>query len=299
MPTQRPPISLLSVVANIERHKIASGDPFLLLLCMQYPGTTDPTATQQYVRLVRDNNPITFDAGDGNGPQVYTPFNFSLGEISISSTGAVPELELKASNVMRALQSTLEQYAGAVGANLTLYVVNTANPAGEPELAMNFTVKQSVCDAKLVTMKLGASSPMRRLFPLFMYRPNYCAWQYMGTQCGYTTTAIATATTAGSATVTLSNAAAITAAMMTAGVSVTGPGIPKGTTLTALSGTTGTLSAPATATAAAAALSYFISTCSKTIDGTTGCQVHFPSSPLRGLFFPGIDSNGAAVASVA
>lgn len=230
MPTQRPPISLLSVVANIERHKIASGEPFLFLFCLQYPGTANPTATQQYVRLVRDNNPITFDAGDGNGPQEYTPFNFSLGEISISSTGAVPELELKASNVMRALQSTLEQYAGAVGGNLTLFVVNTANPAGEAELAMNFTVKQSVADAMFVTMKLGASSPMRRLFPLFMYRPNFCCWQYKSAQCGYTGT---------------------------------------------------------------------IPTCSKTIDGTTGCQAHFPSSPLRGLFFPGIDSNGASVASVA
>jgi len=229
VPTLRPPISLLSVVANIERHKIASDKPFLMLLCLQYPGSADPTAEQQYVRMVRDTDPLTFDAGDGNGPQTYTPFNFETGEIALSSTGAVPEMELKASNVMRVLQSTIEQYSGVVGANLTLYIVNVENPAGEPDLAMNFEVKQTVCDAKLVTFKLGASSPLRRLFPLFMYRPNFCCWQYKSAQCGYTGA---------------------------------------------------------------------MATCSKTIDGATGCKAHFPNSPMRGLFFPGIDSNGFVSASV-
>jgi phage-related protein len=247
VPTQRPPISLLSVVANIERHKLSSGEPFLLLFCLQYPGPADPDASQQYVRMVRNTDPVTFDAGDGQGPQEYTPFNFDVGEISISSTGAVPELEMHASNVMRALQSILEQFSGAVGASLSLFVVNAANPAGEPDLAMNFEVKQTVSDAKLVTIKLGASSPMRRLFPLFMYRSNYCCWSY--------------------------NSPALQA-KAAADSSFRNPG--------KQCGYIGSMS-----------------TCSKTIDGATGCKAHFPNSPMRGLFFPGIDSNGAAVASVA
>lgn len=202
MSTARPPFSLLSVVANIERHKIASGDPWLLLMSVQYPGSADPSATQQTIYLVRDANPFTFDCGDGNGPQTYQPFNFEVGELRVSTDNRMPVLELKASNVMRVLQTTIEQYSGLVGANLALYVVNTANPAGEAELQMNFTVVSTVCDAKQVTFKLGASSPMRRLFPLFMYRPNYCIWTYNspalqamaaanpswrnpGKQCGY------------------------------------------------------------------------------------------------------------------
>ncbi|HSU19901.1 MAG TPA: hypothetical protein VLI45_09190 [Acidobacteriaceae bacterium] len=230
MPTPRPAFTLLSLASNLERHKLASGEPWLLLLNLRYPGSADPNAAQQYVRLVRNPDPIVFDAGDGQGPQTYAPFNFEMGEFNLSTTGVVPEMDLKASNVMRALQATIEQYAGVVGADLNLYVVNQANLAGEPELAVAFTVKQSVCDAKLVTFKLGASSPLRRLFPLFMYRPNFCAWQYKGPQCGYV-----------------------------------GP----------------------------------MTSCSKTIEGATGCQAHFPTSPLRGLFFPGIDTNGAAIASVA
>jgi hypothetical protein len=225
----QPPYSLLSVIANIERHKLASGEPWILLLDLQWPGDVDPTAPQQHVRLVRNLDPITFDAGDELGPQVYTPFSFELGDVTIGNNGAVPECDLKASNVMRVLQTTIEQYAGVVGANLFLYVVNAANPAGEPELSMAFTVKQTVCDAKLVTFKLGASSPLRRLFPLLMYWPNFCGWRYKGAQCGYTGA---------------------------------------------------------------------MPTCSHTIDGATGCKAHFPDQPLRGLFFPGIDTNGAAVGSV-
>lgn len=202
MSTARPPFNLLSVAANIERHKIASGEPFLSLLCLQYPGSINPTAPQQYLRLVRNLDPVSFDNGDGNGLQVYQPFNFELGELAISSTGAVPQMDLKASNVMRILQTTIEQYGGCVGANLTLYFFCSANPAGEPDLTLGFTVQSAVCDLKLVTFKLGASSPLRRLFPLFMYRPNYCMWIYNspalqaqaaanpnfrnpGKQCGY------------------------------------------------------------------------------------------------------------------
>lgn len=176
--TGRPNFSLLSVAANLERHKIGSGEPWLLLLSIRYPGNSDPGAPQQYLRLVRNIDPVTFDAGDGQGPQVYTPFNFQIGDLSLSSNGSVPETEIQASNVMRALQGVIEQYAGVVGADLTLYVLNAANPTGEAELSMAFTVKQTVCDAKQVKFSLGASSPLRRLFPIHMFRPNYCVWQY-------------------------------------------------------------------------------------------------------------------------
>ncbi len=227
----QPVFSLLSVASNLERHKLASGEPWLLLMDLQWPGDVDPLAVQQHVRLVRNLDPVTFDAGDGNGPQVYTPFSFEMGDLTVGNNGSVPECEVKASNVMRVLQTIIEQFAGVVGANLYLYAVNTANPSGEAELAIAFTVKQTICDTKLVTFKLGASSPLRRLFPVHMYRPNFCAWRYKSAQCSYTGT---------------------------------------------------------------------MPTCSHTIDGATGCQAHFPNKGfLPALLFPGIDTNGAAIAGVA
>src|SRR3954447_7781544 len=113
----RPPYSLLSVVANIERHKIASGEPWLLLMDIEYPGDGAPTipgttTAQSHVRLVRDLDPITFDAGDGHGPQTYQPFNFKMGDLKVSSDGSVPDCEVQASNILRALQTVIEEYAG-------------------------------------------------------------------------------------------------------------------------------------------------------------------------------------------
>jgi hypothetical protein len=202
----------------------------LLLLQIVWPGDAQPGVATETLYLVRDVNPFTFDCGDGNGPQVYQPFNFSMGELKIGTDGSVPEVSITASNVMRVLQGVIEQYAGVVSGDAYLYAVNTANPAGEPDLALQFTIKQTTCNAKTVEFKCGAASPLRRNFPLFKYFPNACQWQYKSAQCGYTGA---------------------------------------------------------------------IPTCSKTIDGATGCKAHFPGVPLRGLFFPGIDTNGIMAASVA
>lgn len=375
MSTTRPPFSLLSVVANRERHNLASGEPWLLLMDLAWPGT-DPI-TDTHVRLVRNPDPVTFDANDGNGPQTYTPFNFQMGDLAVSSNGSVPDLEVQASNVMRALQATIEQYAGVVGASLDLYAVNTTNLAGEPDLTLSFTVKQTTSDAKVVHFKLGASSPLRRLFPIHMYRPNFCIWQYnspvlqaatlaatvnitanttsgsasvtsvsstvglsigisisgpgipagtridaigsgtltlsanatatatgialaavtlkdpAGAQCGYTGVAITGNTTSGSATV--SSVSSTT--NLSVGMIMLGPGIPANTSIDAIGTGTLTLSANATATATAAALTASLTTCDHTIDGANGCIAH--DNLLRIGTFPGIDTNGAAVASVA
>ena len=226
MPATRPSFALLSLASNLERHKLASGEPWLLLLDLEWPGDVDPNATQQHVRLVRDLDERVFDAQDGQGPQTYVPFNFEMGDVTVTGNGSVPETEIKASNVLRSLQTTIEQFGGVVGANVFLYVVNAANPAGEAELSLAFTVKQTVCDPKQVTFRLGAPNPLRRNFPLHMYRPNFCMWTYKGVQCGYA-----------------------------------GP----------------------------------MPTCSHTIEGETGCKAH--DNLVRIGTFPGIDTNGAAVAS--
>jgi phage-related protein len=249
MSTSRPSFALLSVVANIERHKLSSGDPFLLLMDLAWPPNVPPNE-QTHLRFVRDLNPIAFDAGDGNGAQEYTPFNFDMGDLKVATDGTVPDCEVMASNVMLALQQAIEQYAGAVGASLDLYVVNTTNLAGEPELALSFTVKQTTSDNKNVHFTLGASSPMRRLFPIFYYYQNYCMWRY-------------------NSPLLQSTAAAAIAA-----------GTPLKDPPGAQCGYIGTMT-----------------TCSHTIDGATGCQAH--GNLVRIGTFPGIGTNGSAVASVA
>jgi phage-related protein len=172
------PMAVLSLAAQRDKSKLASGDAWILLLDIIWSG--------QHFRLARNVDPITFDAGDGNGPQSYQPFNF---ELSVEEPGGaqLPTMILRASNTMRILQGIIEQYAGVVGATANIYVYNTAHPAGEPDLAITSTVMKTTCSATVATLSLSAPSPMRQLFPRFLYRANFCMWvsNYKGAQCLY------------------------------------------------------------------------------------------------------------------
>ena len=77
-----------------------------------------------------------------------------------------------------------------MGAVANIYVYNTAHPAGEPDLALTTTIMKSNCTAELVTLSLSAASPIRMLFPRYLYRATFCMWvtNYKGPQCGYTGT---------------------------------------------------------------------------------------------------------------
>jgi phage-related protein len=173
------PMAILSLAAQRDKSLLASGDAWILLLDVIWNGN--------HFRMARNVDPITFDAGDGNGLQTYQPFSFDL-STEQSSSGQLPTMTLKASNTMRILQGVIEQYAGIVGAIANIYVYNTAHPAGEPDLALTTTVMKSVCTAELATFSLSAPSPNRTLFPRYLYRATFCMWvsNYKGPQCGYT-----------------------------------------------------------------------------------------------------------------
>jgi len=181
MSTGYSPMAVLSIAANQDKSKLASGDAWLLLLDLVYDGT--------HVRLARNVDAIQFDSGDGNGVQTYQPFNFEL-TIEESSSAQLPTVIIRASNVMRILQGYIEQYGGLAGATANLYVYNTAHPAGEPDLAYSCTVMKTDCTATIVSLSCSAPSPMRTLFPKYLYRANFCMYvsNYKGKQCGYTGT---------------------------------------------------------------------------------------------------------------
>lgn len=172
-------MAVLSLAANQDKSKLASGDAWILLLDLVYNG--------EHVRMARNVDAIGFDAGDGLGIQEYTPFNFEL-TTDQSSTAQLPTILIRASNVMRILQGYIEQFGGLAGATANIYVYNTANPSGEPDLAITSTVMKTDCTAEVVTLSCSAPSPMRTLFPKFLYRASFCMWvsQYKGKQCGYT-----------------------------------------------------------------------------------------------------------------
>lgn len=174
----QPVFAILSRAAAYDKHKLASTTPWLLLVDFDWQG--------EHIRVVRNTDAVTFDAGDGAGPQTYQPFNFDLASAKTSSDGSLPSITLKASNVNRILEGALVQYQGAVGSSATIYVLNTENPSGEPELALYTTIIKTETNPQTVTFTLSAVSPLRMLFPKFLFYQGTCNWRYKSVQCGYT-----------------------------------------------------------------------------------------------------------------
>jgi phage-related protein len=181
MSTAISPMSVLSLAAQRDKFVLASGDAWILLVDLIWNGT--------HTRLARNIDPIQFDCGDGNGIQTYQSFNFEFTSEQ-PGQGQLPTMMLRASNAQRVLQGIIEQYGGIAGATADIYVYNTAHPDGEPDLAVETTVMKSVCTVSLVTLSLSAPSPIRKIFPRFLYRASFCMWvsNYKGKQCGYTGT---------------------------------------------------------------------------------------------------------------
>jgi phage-related protein len=171
-------LAVLSLAAAQDRNKLSSSASWLLLADFNWNG--------QHVRVARNTDAITFDAGDGAGPQTYSPFAFELEGASVKSDGSLPQISIKVSNVNRMVEGAITQYSGAAGATCNLYVLNTDNPSGEAALALETVVIRTATDARWVTFTLGAPSPLRTLFPKFLYYQGTCKWRYKSLQCGYT-----------------------------------------------------------------------------------------------------------------
>lgn len=175
-------LAILSRVAAYDKHKVASTTPWLLLVDFIWQG--------QHVRVVRNVDAVTFDAGDGLGPQTYSPMAFELTAAQTANDGSLPKISLKVSNVNRIVEGAIVQYQGAAGAAANIYVLNTDNPAGEAELALETTIIRTQTDASWVIFELSAVSPLRQLFPKYLYYQGTCKWQYKSVQCGYSGTIV-------------------------------------------------------------------------------------------------------------
>ena len=159
-----------SLPANLvtEKNKLHSTDPWLILLEITL---TDATV----IRLVCNTEDIDF------GGNTYTAFPFELSIVESNSTGQIPLVTLKVSNITRFLTPYLKDLDGGLESTVTITVVN-AGLLSETysELDMDFTVMGCEVDAVWVTWTLGMANPINRRFPLYRYLANHCAWTFTG-----------------------------------------------------------------------------------------------------------------------
>lgn len=158
----------LSLAAILEKNKLSSDKPWILLLEVQLSASVPGSM----VRFARNTEDVVF------GGKLYQKFNFELDSLEEKGQAELPQVVLRVSNVSRILEGFLTAYSGGVGATVNLYVVNEANTGGEPDLAMQFTIVTSSADANWVTFELGADNPMRKPFPRHYYLATSCRLIY-------------------------------------------------------------------------------------------------------------------------
>ena len=167
----------LPLALRLEKNKLVSTAPWLILLAVTLPDTT-------VMRFARNTDDVVF------GGHTYTAFAFDLGDTTNSGDGKIQGVSLKVANPGRVLQPYLEVSNGLVGCDVLLMVVHIDNLASDyTDLTLAYEVLTSDSAEDWVTFTLGAENPLRRRFPLQTAIPFSCNWPFKGAECGYVGTA--------------------------------------------------------------------------------------------------------------
>jgi len=174
---------LLSSAAIAEKNKLAGGAITLVALMITIPGVADP------VRIVSDNADLTWKG------ETWQAFPFEIDEVTDSSTGEIPRVDLRVANVNRVMDAYLRDYDAYTKANgftpveVRIYVVNQAvidaDGNAAPEVEYVFDLKQPKSSAKWATFTLGAPNVFTRRFPLHRILKNHCRFRFKSARCGY------------------------------------------------------------------------------------------------------------------
>lgn len=161
----------LSIAAVLAKNSISDTGVWLILLDVLIGGDT--------LRLVYNNENITW------GGRVYTAFPFEMDVVNEDAQGELPTLNIRVSNVTRALQYYISASNGCVGGSVTLRVLHSNHlDQEEPEVEEVWAITKVVSNAQWVTFTLGADYPTTSRRPLNRFLKNFCPFEYKGVECG-------------------------------------------------------------------------------------------------------------------
>ncbi|MET2951345.1 hypothetical protein ABXV18_24995 [Vibrio owensii] len=166
----------LSVQTIIEKNKLASTVPFLIMLEVDViDKQTGNIVSQIYV--VRNSDDVRYKN------RVYVAVDF---EISFKSAeGEQASVSLNIKDYKRSFQSVMQQYAGGVGSVVRLMVVNAAALDKDPDILETFQIVSASARNYEVSWTLGSVDLLSVRTPKRRQMRNRCAWQYKSKECGY------------------------------------------------------------------------------------------------------------------
>lgn len=168
----------ISSVALAEKNKLSSDGIWYLALRITVPGLSDP------IQIVRNNENVQWPTG--SGPEgTWIAFPFELDEIGEESSGEVPQVELRISNISRVMEQYLQTYDEYVKSDgfspieMNIYVINSKNLASStPEVEHVFELIQPKTNSQWATFILGASNPFNQRYPQFRLLKNHCRFNF-------------------------------------------------------------------------------------------------------------------------
>ena len=165
----------ISTDAVAEKNKLASSDPWLLLLEVIYP--SEPS-----IRLVWNTEDVTWDS------ETWQAASFKLGDIEESQDGSVPVVSLSIVDIERNIIPTVDAYGGGVGAQVIIRVVHNAHLDNTtPEVEYDMEIVSASVDSKgQINFRLGAENLTNYRSPPDMYLKIHCRYaEFKGPECGY------------------------------------------------------------------------------------------------------------------
>jgi phage-related protein len=144
-----------------------------------------PVSDSQTLYLTDNNAAVTFDS------ITYNPSPLSVGGITETSEGALPEAVLTIGNANLFLSGQMAFLGnnGLVGRRVSLYRVHSDHlDTPTAKIVIRFWVKAAgVSDSgNVVTLQLGLDDLLNARVPIDFFSRGRCRFQYRGTKCGYT-----------------------------------------------------------------------------------------------------------------
>lgn len=162
----------------VEKNKIASNSPFLILVEVVFPAAVVPDAP--VLRFVNNTEDITFQG------HIYKAYRLGIEFPDESSKGELTFATLRLWNTPALLLPYIHATKGGIGATVTMTIVNTAYLSEDyAELSATFDVLQTTLSTSFITVKLGYKNLMLERFPRYRYIAEHCQWGFKSPECAY------------------------------------------------------------------------------------------------------------------
>ena len=162
-----------SKIATLEKNKLSSDAPFLLLFDISHEQLAEN------IRLVRNTEDVTW-AG-----KTWTAFPVDIEDYSEDGK-SLPALNMKIAAGQGLITTYLQKYGGLTDARVRIYIVHAkCLDVDKPEMELEFQITETTYDEQWITFTLGASPELANRFPAWKYLTDFCPFVCGDIRCGY------------------------------------------------------------------------------------------------------------------